>query len=209
MPRAGLDAASVTLAGAALADEVGFTGLSMGLLAERLGVKTPSLYKHVTNQADLAHRIAVLAMNEIADAIRDAIQGRSGSEALVAGAHAMRSWVLEHPGRYAAGNIAKMTGPEDPLIPAAQRVLASWAAMLHGYRLDPDQVIHALRMLRSILHGFATLEAEGSFQIDADVDDSFTWMLTFIDHGLKAHRLHPLPPNFLPTDDLGDDPLHR
>lgn len=209
MPRAGLDAASVTLAGAALADEVGFTGLSMGLLAERLGVKTPSLYKHVTNQADLAHRIAVLAMNEIADAIRDAIQGRSGSEALVAGAHAMRSWVLEHPGRYAAGNIAKITGPEDPLIPAAQRVLASWAAMLHGYRLDPDQVIHALRMLRSILHGFATLEADGSFQIDADVDDSFTWMLTFIDHGLKAHRLHSLPPHFLPTDDLSDDPLHR
>ena len=196
MPRAGLDAASVTLAGAALADEVGFTGLSMGQLAERLGVKTPALYKHVTNQADLAHRIAVLAMNEIADAIGDAIQGRGGSEALVAGAHAMRSWVLEHPGRYTAGNRAHITGPDDPLIPAVQRVLASWAAMLHGYRLDPDQEIHALRMLRSILHGFATLEAEGSFQIAADVDDSFTWMLDFIDHGLKARRPDPLPAQF-------------
>jgi AcrR family transcriptional regulator len=193
MPRAGLDAASVTAAGAALADEVGFAGLSMGLLAERLGVKTPSLYKHVTNQADLTHRIAVLAMNEIADAIRDAIQGRGGSEALVAGAHAMRRWVLEHPGRYAAGNSAKVTGPEDPLIPAVQRVLASWAAMLHGYRLDPDQEIHALRMLRSILHGFATLEAEGSFQIDADVEDSFTWLLAFLDHGLKARQPSSLP----------------
>jgi AcrR family transcriptional regulator len=193
MPRAGLDAASVTLAGAALADEVGFTGLSMGLLAERLGVTTPSLYKHVSNQADLAHRIAVLAMNEIADAIRDATQGRAGSEALVAGAHAMRRWVLEHPGRYAAGNSAKVTGPEDPLIPAVQRVLASWAAMLHGYRLDPDQEIHALRMLRSVLHGFATLEADGSFQIATDVEDSFTWMLTFLDHGLKAHRPDPQP----------------
>ena len=193
MPRAGLDAASVTAAGAALADEVGFAGLSMGLLAERLGVTTPSLYKHVSNQADLAHRIAVLAMNEIADAIRDATQGRGGSEALVAGAHAMRRWVLEHPGRYAAGNSAKVTGPEDPLIPAVQRVLASWAAMLHGYRLDPDQEIHALRMLRSMLHGFATLEADGSFQIDTDVDESFTWMLTFIDQGLKADRPDPLP----------------
>jgi AcrR family transcriptional regulator len=193
MPRAGLDAASVTVAGAALADEVGFTGLSMGLLAERLGVKTPSLYKHVTNQADLVHRIAVLAMNEIADAIRDATQGRGGREALVAGAHAMRRWVLQHPGRYAAGNLARVTGPEDPLIPAVERVLASWAAMLHGYRLDPDQEIHALRMLRSMLHGFATLEADGSFQIDTDVDESFTWMLTFIDQGLKADRPDPLP----------------
>jgi hypothetical protein len=127
-------------------------------------------------------------MNEIADAIRDAIQGRGGSEALIAGAHAMRTWVLEHPGRYAAGNSAKVTGPEDPLIPAVQRVLASWTAMLHGYRLDPDQEIHALRMLRSILHGFATLEAEGSFQIAADVEDSFTWLLTFLDQGLKTFR---------------------
>ena len=63
MPRAGLDRTTVTAAAADLADEVGFTGLGMGLLAERLGVKTPSLYKHVTSQADLTHRIAVLAMN--------------------------------------------------------------------------------------------------------------------------------------------------
>ncbi|MEU9187905.1 WHG domain-containing protein [Streptomyces sp. NPDC048484] len=186
MPRAGLDPASVTEAGAALVDEIGFDRLSMGLLAERLGVKTPSLYKHVSSQADLAHRIAVLAMTEVADAIRDAIQGRTGSEALAAGAHAMRTYVLQHPGRYAAGNAARPTGPDDPLTPAVGRVLASWAAMLHGYRLDPDQEIHALRMLRSILHGFATLEAIGSFQINADVDDSFTWMIGFIDQGLKA-----------------------
>ncbi|MDQ7807535.1 WHG domain-containing protein [Amycolatopsis sp. A133] len=192
MPRAGLDAASVTAAGAALVDEVGFSGLSMGLLAERLGVKTPSLYKHVANQADLTHRIAVLAMNEFADAIRDAIQGRSGREALVAGAHAMRRYVLDHPGRYAAGNVAGVHGPDDPLVPAVQRVLASWAAMLHGYRLNPDQEIHALRMLRSTLHGFATLEAGGGFRIDTEVDDSFTWMLGFIDHGLKADRHDPL-----------------
>ena len=187
MPRAGLAPASVTEAGAALVDEIGFDNLSMGLLAERLGVKTPSLYKHVASQADLAHRIAVLAMTELADAIRDATQGRAGSEALAAGAQAMRTYVREHPGRYAAGNAAPApTGPDDPLIPAVDRVLASWAAMLRGYRLDPDQEIHALRMLRSILHGFATLEAAGGFQIDTDVDDSFTWMIGFIDQGLQA-----------------------
>lgn len=193
MPRAGLDPASVTEAGAALADEVGFERLSMGLVAERLGVKTPSLYKHVASQADLAHRIAVLAMTELADAIRDAIQGRSGKEALVAGAHAMRTYVLEHPGRYAAGNTAVVTGPDDPLVPAVGRVLDSWTAMLHGYGLDPGQEIHALRMLRSLLHGFSSLEAIGGFRINTDVDDTFTWMLGFIDQGLKAKRPDLLP----------------
>ena len=98
----------------------------------------------------------------------------------------MRRYVKEHPGLYAAGNAARPTGPDDPLIPADRRVVASWAAMLRGYQLDPDQEIHALRMLRSMLHGFATLEAACGFQIDTSVDDSFTWMINFIDHGLQA-----------------------
>ena len=37
-----------------------------------------------------------------------------------------------------------------------------------------------------MLHGFATLEAAGGFQIDTDVHDSFTWMINFIDRGLQA-----------------------
>lgn len=186
MPRAGLDAAAVTTAGADLVDELGLDRLSMGLLAERLGIKTPSLYKHVANQADLVHRIAVLAMTELADDIRDAIAGRAGSDALVAGAHAMRRYVLAHPGRYAAGNAAIITGSDDPLVTASGRVIDSWAAMLHGYELDPAQEPHALRMLRSLLHGFTTLEAIGSFQRSTDVDDSFTWMLGVIDQCLSA-----------------------
>jgi AcrR family transcriptional regulator len=190
MPKSRLTPASVTEAGAALVDEIGFASLSMGLLAERLGVRTPSLYKHVSSQADLAHRIAVLAMTEVSEAIRDAIGGRAGRDALAAGAQAMRMYVREHPGRYAAGNAARPAGPDDPLIPADGRVVASWAAMLRGYRLDSSQEIHALRMLRSSLHGFATLEAADGFQIDTDVDDSFTWMIDFIDHGLQATTAH-------------------
>ena len=186
MPRAGLTPAAVTAAAADLADEIGLTGLSMGLVAERLGVKTPSLYKHVPSQADLTHRVGVLAMVELGDALRDALQGLAGRDALAAGAQAMRAWVTAHPGRYAAGNAARSSGPDDPLQPAVERVLASWGAMVHGYRLDPRQEIHALRMLRSVLDGFSTSEAAGGFQIDAPVDESFTWMVDFLDHGLRA-----------------------
>jgi hypothetical protein len=41
-------------------------------------------------------------------------------------------------------------------------------------------------MLRSALHGFATLEVTGGFRFDTDVDDSFTWMVNLIDHGLRS-----------------------
>ena len=186
MPRTGLTAATVTTAAADLVDEIGFDQLSMGVLAERLGVKTPSLYKHVAGQADLAHRIAVLAMTELGDDLRDATQGRAGSDALAAGVRAMRTFVRQHPGRYAAGNAAQLRGPDDPLRPVADRVMASWAAMLRGYRLAPGQEIHAMRMLRSVLHGFVTLEVGGGFQVDASVEESFAWMINFIDQGLTA-----------------------
>lgn len=193
MPRAGLAPASVTEAGAMLVDEIGFAQLSMGLVAERLGVKTPSLYKHVTSQADLAHRIAILAATELGDAIRDATQGRAGGDALAAAAQAMRTYVREHPGRYAAVNSARPDGPDDPFIPASNRALSSLSAVLRGYHLDPAQEVHALRMVRSMLHGFSTLEVAGGFQRDTDVDDSFTWLITFIDQGLQATTTTPGP----------------
>ncbi|RIJ70674.1 TetR/AcrR family transcriptional regulator [Nakamurella silvestris] len=185
MPRAGLDPASVTVAAAALADEVGLDRLGMGQLAERLGVKTPSLYKHVTSQADLTHRIAVLAMVELGEAIRDATQGRAGSDALAAAAGAMRTYINRYPGRYEAGNRATAAGPDDPLLAAGDRLLGSLSAVLRGFQLEPGQEIHALRMLRSMVHGFATLEVNGGFQLDTDVDRSFAWMVALIDQGLR------------------------
>ena len=178
MPRAGLAPASVTEAAATLADEIGFGALGMRLLAERLGVKTPSLYKHVDSLADLVHRIAVLTATEFSDTIRDAAQGRAGSDALAAAAHAMRA--------YAALDRAVVTGPDDPLIRARGRLLSSFAAVLRGYHLDPQQEVHALRMLRSMMNGFANLEGDGGFQLDAGVDDSFAWMIAFIDNGLRT-----------------------
>jgi AcrR family transcriptional regulator len=188
VPRAGLGPAAVTFAGAALADEVGLDHLSMGSLAERLGVRTPSLYCHVDSIDDLTHRIGVLAMGELAAAIGDATQGRSGREALVAAARAMRGFVNDCPGRYAAGNAARPTGPDDPLITATGRFLGSLSSALHGYRLDPDGETHALRTMRSLLHGFASLEAAGGFAIRTDVDDTFTWMIDLLHRGLDGSR---------------------
>ena len=185
MPRAGLDPASVTGAAAALADERGYAQLSMGALAERLGVRTPSLYKHVASQADLVHRIAVLAAVELGDALRDAIQGKAGTDALRAAAQAMRTYVKAHPGRYAIANSVRPGGAEDPLSVASTRMLDSFSAVLDGYALRPDQRVHALRMLRSTLHGFAVLETEGGFRFATDVDESFGWLVDLVDQGLR------------------------
>ncbi|GAA3418971.1 TetR/AcrR family transcriptional regulator [Streptosporangium vulgare] len=186
MPRAGLDPATVVAAGAALADEVGLANLTMGLLAERLGVRTPSLYKHVNGQEDLTRRIAALAMGEAADAIGGAIQGFAGRDALAAAVRAFRAFVLEHPGRYAATIGVEPSGPDDPLATEGRRAMDAFVAVLRGYEIAEPDMDHALRMLRSLCHGFATLQADEGFQWSADVDESFEWMIAFTDRGLRA-----------------------
>lgn len=185
MPRVGLDPAAVVAAAAGLADEVGLGNVTMGLLAERVGVRAPSLYKHVASQADLNRRIAVLALTELGDALRDALQGRSGRDALAAAAQTIRAYAVEHPGRYATTVRLDAGGPDDPVAAAETRVFESLMAVLAGYRIDPADTVHALRMMRSLFHGFATLEAAGGFQWDTDIDQSFEWLIDFVDHGLR------------------------
>jgi AcrR family transcriptional regulator len=186
VPRAGLDGATVTAAAAAVADEIGLARLSMSTVAERLGVKAPSLYKHVDGLDDLTRRVALLAATQLGDELRDAMQGLAGRDALEAAARTVRRYVQQHPGRYDATVGIRPDGPDDPLAVALERTLASFAAALRAYDLPPADDVHALRMLRSALHGFAVIESSGGFQMATDVDASFVWMVDFLDRGLRA-----------------------
>jgi AcrR family transcriptional regulator len=185
VPRAGLTGDDVVASAAGLADEIGFQDVTMGLLADRLGIRAPSLYKHVGGLADVQHRLATLAMTELGEVIRDAVQGRAGQDALAAMLTAFRAYVSAHPGRYAATTGAEFTGPDDPLLAASTRVIGSIAAVLRGYGIGEEEMNHAIRTIRSTMHGFAMLEASRGFQWDADPEVSFEWMIRFIDRGLR------------------------
>ena len=186
MPRSGLSRDDVVAAAAGLIDEIGYHNLTMGLLAQRLGIRTPSLYKHVDGLADLQHRIATLAITEWGNAVGDALQGRAGLDALTALLTATRAYVTAHPGRYTATIGTEPTGPDDPLLAANARLVDSIAAVLRGYGVGDDQMTHALRTIRSTLHGFAALQAAHGFQWSGDPEETFRWMIRFIDHGLRA-----------------------
>jgi AcrR family transcriptional regulator len=188
VPRAGLTRDDVVAAAAELSDEIGYPELTMGLVAERLGVRTPSLYKHVAGLADLQHRVATLAMTQVGDQIRDSLQGAAGLDALTALLSAIRAYVTAHPGRYNATVGAELTGPDDPLLAASTRVIESIAAVLRGYGIGENEMTHAIRTIRCAIHGFAALQASRGFQWAEDPDESFRWMISFLDRGLRASR---------------------
>jgi len=180
-----LTGADVVAAAAGLADEIGYASVTMGLLADRLGIRPPSLYKHVGGLADLQHRVATLAMTELGEVIREAVQGRAGFDALAALLTAVRDYVAEHPGRYTATVSPEFTGPDDPLLAASTRVITSIAAVLRGYGIGEDEMDHAIRSIRSAIHGFVILDASRGFQWNADLGESFDWMIRFLDRGLR------------------------
>jgi len=176
----------VATAAAELADEVGLANVTMTVLAERLGVRTPSLYKHVGGQSDLRRRVAVLTLTELGDELREALQGRGGYDALTAAATTIRRYAVAHPGRYAATVRLDPEGQDDPLLVAGSRVIDSLSAVLAGYRVPEENTVHALRTMRSLFHGFAVLEGAGGFQMDTDVDESFAWLVAFLHRGLQS-----------------------
>jgi AcrR family transcriptional regulator len=177
----------VVLAGAELADEVGLDHVTMSAVARRLGVKDASLYAHVRGLEDLRGRIALLAANEKTIRIAEAAAGRAGKDALVAYANAYRAYAHDHPGRYTATQISIHIDPE-LVAPARgpQRAVELTYGMLRAYALDEPALTDAVRLIRSTLHGFISLEAAGGFAHARPVEDTWTRSLDAL-HTLLEH----------------------
>lgn len=184
-PRAGLDTAAVVAAAAALSDAEGLGGLTLAGVAQLVGVRTPSLYNHVAGLDDLQRRLALQAIAELTEAARASAVGRSGEDALRAFAHAYRAFGLAHPGRYAAAARAPVPG-DTQWEAAAAALLDVLTAVLRSYDLTGDDAVHAVRALRSALHGFVVLETGGGFGLPLDRDASFARLLDLVVAGLRG-----------------------
>ncbi|MFG2350969.1 TetR/AcrR family transcriptional regulator [Streptomyces phaeochromogenes] len=184
MVRVGLTTERLTRAGAELADEVGFEQVTVSELARRFDVKVASLYSHVKNSHDLKTRIALLALEELADRVAAAVAGRAGKDALAAFADAYRDYAREHPGRYDAARFR--LDPETAAASAGVRHSQMTRAILRGYDLtEPDQT-HAVRMLGSVFHGYVSLEMAGAFSHTAvPSQESWSWTLDSLDTLLR------------------------
>jgi AcrR family transcriptional regulator len=186
VPRAGLSREAVVARGADLLEEDA-AGLTLAALADRLGVRTPSLYKHVDGLPGLRRDIAVRAKRALAEVLGRAAIGRSGADAVLALSLAYRGWALEHPAQYGLTTIAPEPGDEEDEAASAAS-LAVIDAVLAGYGLHDDDAVDAARFLRSALHGFVALETTGGFRLPNDLDHSFRRLVDSLVAALAAWR---------------------
>jgi AcrR family transcriptional regulator len=181
--RVGLDQASVVEAAAKLLDEEGLEQLSLGRLAERLGVRTPSLYNHVAGLPGLKHDLALYCLRDLLDRVTRVTIGKSRAEAIFALATAYRAYARETPGRYALTLQAPDPGDQE-LQAIARQLVDVIRAVLAPYSLSEEDAIHAIRGMRSIVHGFISLEMAGGFGMPVDQDASFHWLSKLFIAGL-------------------------
>jgi AcrR family transcriptional regulator len=184
VPRSGLDTTRVVAQAARIADEEGLAAVTLASVAESLGVRAPSLYNHVDGLPGLLRLLTLLSVGELTDVMRDAAIGRSGADALRSVAYAYRAYAQEHPGRYAA--TIRAPAPEDTeLVGAGARAVEVLVAVLGAWDFSGDEVIHRVRVVRSALHGFISIEAEGGFGLPLSLDQSFELLLQTLVAGLE------------------------
>ncbi|MET7399592.1 WHG domain-containing protein [Dactylosporangium sp. NPDC005572] len=186
MPRAGLNQDAVVGAALAIVDEGGPEALTLAAVAARTGVATPSLYKHVKSLGELRGLLAVRLFGELEGRITRAVLGRSGDDALEALMRAYHDYATEHPHRYAA--VPQQPDPDPAVQAAGERLAALFYAVLKGYGLDDDELVHATRVTRAALHGFASLQSGGAFGLPQDLAVTHQRLIETVLAGLRTGR---------------------
>ncbi|MBS4177458.1 TetR/AcrR family transcriptional regulator [Lederbergia citrea] len=163
-----------------LVDEKGIDQLSLGELAEELGIRPPSLYNHLDGLNELKQKLAIHGLKQLYEHMLQAAVGRSGDDAIHALSKAYIKFVRTHPGLYDATNRFPDSADKE-LQQAQESVVQLVVQVLQAYNLKEDITVHMVRGLRSILHGFTSIEQMGGFGMPLDVDESFSILInTFI-----------------------------
>jgi AcrR family transcriptional regulator len=180
-----LDTRAVIEEALALLDREGEGSLGFNRLARALGVKPPSLYNHVADDADLRRRVAIQGWARFDAACQARGRGRSGAAAVRALAAAYRAFAAQHPGLFALMAEVSLS-PDDPdYAPVARPLLERTLAPWHALGLAGDDAVHAVRALRAAVHGFTMLEQQGQFRMGPKAARSFDRMLDALLAGLR------------------------
>jgi hypothetical protein len=154
-------------------------------VADELGIRIPSLYNHVSGLPGLRYEMRLWGVRQLGECLRRAAVGKAGDDAIISLAHAYRAFAHVHPGIYSA-TLRAATPDEPDLVAAAQEVLDVVLAILQLYGFGPEDTLHVVRGLRSLMHGFVDLEIAGGFGMPLDCDESFRRLIQLFIQGLHA-----------------------
>jgi AcrR family transcriptional regulator len=170
-PKVALDLETVIEAAAKIADQFGAQEVTLANLAKRLNIRPPSLYNHVDGLPGLRKELAIFGLNKLYEELAETAVGLTGEKAIIELSKTYINFARKHPGLYEATLMAP--DKKDPKVQAAGgKIVDLTLNVLREYDLQGDSALHAVRGLRSILHGFSSLEQRGGLELSLDLDVS-------------------------------------
>ena len=157
-------AREIVAAARVLLEEDGSEGLSMRRLAERVGIRAPSIYKHFPGKPAMELAMIEDALVELGTALHRAVAGAARGKAVTSLLAAYRAYALAHPNLYRLATGAELSrqdmadGVED------------WAG--EPFYLATGEPYQA-QALWAFAHGMVVLELDDRFLPDSDLDR--TW----------------------------------
>lgn len=183
-PKEALDLETIIEAAADIADQFGVQEVTLANLAKKLAIRPPSLYNHLEGLAGLKKELAIHGLNKLYSEFAASAGVLSGEQAIIETSKAYVDFARKHPGLYEATLLAPdMNDPDIRL--SGGKIVDLIIHLLQDYHLDGDSALHAVRGLRSILHGFAALEQKGGFQLSLDLDVSLVLIVKAFLTGIK------------------------
>lgn len=185
-PKVGLELIEILEVAGELADMHGMQEVTLANLAKRLGIRPPSLYNHFDGLAGLRKKMAIYGIDRLYEVLARAAIGVSGDEAVLTISKAYVEFARRHPGIYEATLMAPEMEDED-IQKAGSKIVDLTVRVLQAYRLEGDIALHAVRGIRSILHGFSSLEQSGGFKMALDLNESLETIIKAFIHGLRQN----------------------
>ena len=185
----GLNKELLIEASKALIEENGMTAFSMRTLAEKLGVKTASLYAHIESMDALFTEVGLSVLNDQKAAQLAAIKGTDGDMAVLALAESYRAFAKGHAALYQL--IMQMPMSKDETLRDAAAITAEPSIqVLQSYPIPEERRMHWQRVLRGVMHGFVSQEASGYFShCPVDLEESYRLAVQCVIDGLHKEVL--------------------
>lgn len=183
-PKIRLEITTILEAAGELANQYGIQEVTLANLAKKLNIRPPSLYNHFDGLPGLRKKLAIYGLEKLYHDLVTAAIGVSGDEALLSISRAYIHFARKYPGLYEATLMAP--DPEEVEVQqAGAKIVQLSVQVLQSFHLEGDLALHAVRGLRSILHGFSALEQKGGFKMSLDVDKSVEIVIIAFIKGMK------------------------
>lgn len=145
-----------------IADKNGLNNVSLKAIAEKLNIRTPSLYNHITCLDDLLREVAHRGMKTMNNRMIKAAVGSFGDSAIKSVSIEYLNYMIEHPGIYETIQWATWHGTEE-----TEKIFEEYTGLLttliRSYKFKDDYTNEILNLLTGFLHGYTTLQLRYAF----------------------------------------------